>query len=344
MRAVRWWGRLPLLSLLMSLLMSMLLAFKAQAGPVAAPPCDRAEPVPWRELAPGVWVWEGANEEVSPANAGHVAPTSVVVDSGQALVIDPGPGLQHGLRVRSSIRCRFKARVVQVVNTHAHAENVLANAAFADLPIAADAGTREAMVARCPDCLQSLTQRAGDAAMAGTTIVWPGVRLQPGDALRVGRLTLQVLDREQGHTASDLVLWMPQHRVLWAGGLAYGGRLPELAQGSVEQWLAALDRLQRLQPLRVVGSRVGDAGLLDATQLYLQTLRSRVLAAMDAGRHAGELQAVRLDEWAGWAGFAERQGFNTQRAWRELEPVWMDQATAPGAAPAPPASVEQVGR
>ena len=202
----------------------------------------------------------------------------------------------------------------------------------------------EFVLARCPDCLESLTQRAGNAAMAGTTIVWPGVRLQPGDALRVGRLTLQVLDREQGHTASDLVLWMPQHRVLWAGGLAYGGRLPELAQGSVEQWLAALDRLQRLQPLRVVGSRVGDAGLLDATQLYLQTLRSRVLAAMDAGRHAGELQSVRLDEWAGWAGFAERQGFNTQRAWRELEPVWMDQATAPGAAPAPPASVEQVGR
>lgn len=149
-----------------------------------------------------------------------------------------------------------------------------------------------------------------------------------------------MLGQEQGHTASDLVLWLPQQRVLWAGGLAYDGRLPELAQGSVVQWLAALDRLQQRQPRWVIGSRVGDARMLSATRRYLQALQDRVLAAMDAGRHAGELQSVRMDEWAHWVGFETRQGFNTQRAWRELEPVWMDQ----GQAPAAPASVEQVGR
>ncbi|WP_302173942.1 MBL fold metallo-hydrolase [uncultured Hydrogenophaga sp.] len=320
-----------------------LAAWGVQAQPVVLPPCERAEPVPWRELAPGVWVWEGANQEVSPANAGHVAPVSVVVDAGEALVIDPGPGLLHGLRVRASMACQFQARVVQVVNTHAHAENVLGNAAFADLPIAANAGTHEAMVARCPDCLESLTLRAGRDAMAGTRIVWPSRLLRAGDVLSVGRMSLQVLASERGHTASDLVLWLPQQRVLWAGGLAYDGRLPELAQGSIEQWLAALGRLQQRQPRWVVASRVGDAGLLQATRHYLQTLRQRVLAAMDAGRHAGELQAVAMDEWAGWVGFEERQGFNTQRAWRELETVWMDQPLSPGASPVP-ASVDQVGR
>lgn len=302
--------------------------------------CAATEPVPWRELAEGVWVWDAANEEVSAANGGHVAPTSVVVDGGEALVIDPGPSLRHGQRVRSALACRFGARVVAVVNTHAHAENVLGNAAFADLPIAANAGTRDSMVARCPDCLASLTQRAGAAAMAGTTIVWPQRLLQAGELLSVGRWQLQVLGQEQGHTASDLVLWLPQQRVLWAGGLAYDGRLPELAQGSVVQWLAALDRLQQRQPRWVVGSRVGDARMLSATRRYLQALRDRVLAAMDAGRHAGELQSVRMDEWAGWVGFETRQGFNTQRAWRELEPVWMDLGNTPAA----PGSVEQVGR
>ncbi len=315
-----------------------LLAAVARAEPLPAPSCEQADPVPWRALAPGVWVWEGANQEVSRFNGGHVAPTSLVVDGGEALVIDPGPGLLHGLRVRASVACRFQATVVGVVNTHAHAENVLANAAFADLPIAANAGTREAMVARCPDCLASLIDRAGEQAMAGTTIVWPQRVLAEGELIAVGGLQLQVLATERGHTASDLVLWLPQQRVLWAGGLAYDGRLPELAQGSVLQWLQALDRLQQRQPRWVVGSRVGDARMLEATGRYLQALHDRVLAAMDAGRHAGELQSVRMDEWAGWAGFQSRQGFNTQRAWRELEPVWMDRV------PAPSGSLEQVGR
>lgn len=316
----------------------MLLAASARAASLVLPACDQAEPVPWRALAPGVWVWDAANHEVSAVNGGHVAPTSLVVDGGEALVIDPGPGLQHGLRVRASIACRFQAEVVGVVNTHAHAENVLANAAFADRPIAANAGTREAMVARCPDCLASLTERAGEQAMTGTTIVWPQRVLSEGELLAVGGLQLQVLGTERGHTASDLVLWLPQQRVLWVGGLAYDGRLPELAQGSVLQWLQALDRLQQRRPRWVVGSRVGDARMLEATRRYLQALHDRVLAAMDAGRHAGELQSVQMDEWAGWSGFRSRQGFNTQRAWRELEPVWMDRG------PAPSGSLEQVGR
>lgn len=315
-----------------------LLAASAHAGRSAVPGCDRVEPVPWRSLAPGVWVWEGANEEVSALNGGHVAPTTLVVDAGEALVIDPGPSLRHGQRVRASVGCRFGARVVAVIDTHAHAENVLANAAFADLPIAANAGTREAMVARCPDCLASLIDRAGEQAMTGTTIVWPQRLLAEGEVVTVGGLQLQVLGTERGHTASDLVLWLPQQRVLWAGGLAYDGRLPELAQGSVVQWLAALDRLQQRQPRWVIGSRVGDARMLSATRRYLQALQDRVLAAMDAGRHAGELQSVRMDEWAHWVGFETRQGFNIQRAWRELEPVWMDRA------PAPADSLEQVGR
>ena len=42
--------------------------------------------------------------------------------------------------------------------------------------------------------------------------------------------------------------------------------------------------------------------------------------------------------FAAWAGYAERHAFNVQRAWREMEPVWMDQGSA-----AKP-SAEHVGR
>ncbi|WP_305722801.1 MBL fold metallo-hydrolase [Hydrogenophaga sp.] len=305
--------------------------------------CGTVDAVPWQPVAPGIWVWSAAeNGEVSPANAGHVLPTSVVVSRGEALVIDPGPSHRHGLRVRASLACRFKARVRWLVNTHAHAENVMANSAFADLleagqlEILASAATRSAMQQRCPDCLASLTTRAGSEALAGTRTVLPNRVLAVGERLRVGSLSLRVMAIEPGHTEGDLVLWNARHRVLWAGGLVYDGRVPELAQGSLDGWLAALPRLQALRPRQVLGtvwSRAPEAGdpppALAATKGYLTALRARVLWAMDEGHQPQETAWGELPAYRNWAGYEARHGFNLQRAWRELEPVWMNQGPVP---------------
>lgn len=307
----------------------------------AAPRC--ADDVPWERVATGVWRWSPVAEaEVSATNAGHVQPTTVVVHGRQALLIDPGPSHAHGLRVRRSLACRFGAQVRRIVNTHAHAENVLGNSAFADrvaagsVQIMASGATRAGMSQRCPDCLASLTSKAGADAMAGTRIVLPTRTLAAGDVLRVGPYRLEVQRIEQGHTDGDLVLWDAKRRLLWAGGLVYGQRLPELAQGSVDGWLAALDRLVALQPRVVVGNTVSSAAAqsdlppaLSATQRYLNDLRSAVLKAMDQGLQASDATSVTLPAYSAWAGHAERQGFNAQRAWRELEPVWMDKIDTP---------------
>ena len=304
--------------------------------------------VPWRSVAPGVWSWNPvADAEVGPENAGHVQATTVVLHGGQALLIDPGPSHAHGWRVRRSLACRFGAQVRWIVNTHAHAENVLGNSAFADrlaagtLEILASPATRDGMARRCPDCLASLTEKAGAGAMEGTHIVLPSRTLSEGDVLRVGPHRLRVQRIEQGHTDGDLVLWDARRRLLWAGGLVYGRRVPELAQGSVEGWLAALGRLAELRPSVVLGGSVSRAPdrqalppALEGTQAYLVDLRASVLQAMDAGRQAHEAAALTLPAYAGWAGYAERQGFNAQRAWRELEPEWMEKTDPP----APPAA------
>jgi glyoxylase-like metal-dependent hydrolase (beta-lactamase superfamily II) len=294
--------------------------------------------VPWESLAPGVWVWRGVVAEISAANLGQVAPTSLLIDGGQAAVIDPGPSFLHANRVRRSVECRFGAHVRWVVNTHAHAENVLGNVAFADLLGAADfdivstAATLAAMKERCPACLASLTARVGTPRMAGTHIVLPSRSVGPGEILAVGGQRLQVMEIEQGHTEGDLVLWLPALKILWAGGLVYQGRVPELSQGSLDGWLSALDHLDTLAPERIVSAAVSEQSkpgklpeAMHATRAYLAALRAGVLQAMDRGHQPQESGLVPLPAFADWAGYAERHTFNVQRAWRELEPIWMDQ-------------------
>lgn len=314
------------------------LCWVAQAVHALTADCERAEAVNWQNVAPGVWVWLPERPgEISPENLGHVLPITVIVDAGQALVVDPGPSYQHGLRVRSSLACQLGAQVRWVVNTHAHADSVLGNSAFADLQalglldIAATAGTREAMQRRCEQCLSSLTGTVGAAAMQGTRIVLPNRMLSEGETLAVGRIRLQVMEVRNAHTESDLLLWEPRRRVLWAGGLLYEGRIPELAQGSLNGWLGALPRLTALRPAVVVSTALSvatDASalppILEATRHYLQALRMSVLQAMEAGLDSSDVRSIQFPDFVHWAGYRQRHAFNVQRAWRELEPEWLD--------------------
>ena len=167
--------------------------------------------------------------------------------------------------------------------------------------------------------------------MAGTRIVLPNRSLGEGDQLRVGAIRLRVMRVEQGHTEGDLVLWHDRHHLLWAGGLVYDGRLPELAQGRVDHWLAALTRLEALKPRQLIstvwsqGSRGVPPPAIAATRGYLQALRDGTLQAMEAGAQPQDAGTVNLPAFQHWVGYSTRHGFNVQRAWRELEPVWMDQ-------------------
>ena len=320
----------------------------AHAADAALNECAQARPVNWQAAAPGVWVWLPERlDEISADNQAHVLPISAVVDAGEALVVDPGPSHQQGLHIRVSLACQFGARVRWVVNTHAHAESVLGNSAFADLEglglldIAATTGTREAMQRRCEQCLLYLTSLVGAEAMQGTRIVLPNRTLREGETLAVGRIRLQVMQVLHAHTESDLLLWEPRNRVLWAGGLVYEGRIPELAQGSLDGWLQALQRLSALHPAMVISATWSVATderhsppAFEATQHYLQALRMKILQAMDAGLDGSDIRSIQLPDYARWVGYGRRHGFNVQRAWRELEPEWMN-ATEPASALVP---------
>ena len=169
--------------------------------------------------------------------------------------------------------------------------------------------------------------------MKGTRITLPDAAVSDGDVLQWTRQRWQLMDVPRAHTHSDLVLWQPETRTLIAAGLVYGLRLPELAQGSLLGWIAALDRLAALRPVRVIGLQVGGPESIARTRTYLCDLAATVWEAMDRGLSASEAESLALPSYRSWAGYRERQPFNAQRAWRELEPLWMAGAPRPACSP-----------
>jgi len=298
------------------------------------PACLRASPPYWQALVPGVWVRPGVAQDIDPDNGGQVTSQVLIGQGTAAILVDPGPSRAHGLAARRAARCELGLAINRVLDSHAHAENVLGNAAFDGDPVLLEAlpDTRAAMAARCPKCLAAMLQALGAEPMAGTRIVLPQPTLQAGQDWDSDAGGWRVLEFRWAHTESDLALWNERHRLLVAPGLVYHGRLPELAQGSVVGWIAALAALRPLRPAWVVGNlplattgpQASDG--IEDTYRYLCTLSRAVVRALDTGRSVTEVQQIGLPAFAGWAGYAQRNGFNVQRAWRELEPLWIRDA------------------
>lgn len=289
----------------------------------------------------GLWASTGSGR------APH-AVTSVVLGQGrQVTVVDPGPSRQVGEALKRSLRCNSQAQVVALINTHAHAEQVLANAAFR-VPVMATTGTAASMQTRCPDCLAAMTQDLGKTALKGTRIVLPDRVLHDGQSLVTGGRLWHVRVMRQAHTESDLVLWSAAEGIALVGGLVDGDRLPVLAQGRVLGWLQALDEVQAWQPQWLIGQHlVSSPGQVNAhvqrQRGYLCDLVRTAWLGMDAGLSEAEaLQGLQLSPAWSVAQADQQEArrqqhqFNQLRAWREIEPIWMERQAWPaqcGSAP-----------
>ena len=110
------------------------------SGPAWAQPCNAAPALNWQTVLPGVAVVHGLWHAVTPDGRSHAATTVVLGQNADVTVIDPGPTAGVGQALQKDLKCRHPSSLVtRLINTHAHAEQVLANAAWvpdasADVP------------------------------------------------------------------------------------------------------------------------------------------------------------------------------------------------------------------
>jgi cyclase len=93
------------------------------------------------------------------------------------------------------------------------------------------------------------------------------------------------------HTTNDVVAWLPEQRILFAGDLVFNGGTPFVVMGSVSGSLAALERLRALGPSVVVAGHGPTCGPsnLDDQAAYLRFVQQVASRGFDAGITALDL-------------------------------------------------------
>ena len=133
----------------------------------------------------------------------------------------------------------------------------------------------------------------------------------------MGGLTFRLVYSGGGHSPEDLMMYVVEDRLLYAGDLIFSGRIPFVGNGDSRGWLQATNRMLALSPAIVVpghGPVSRDVARdLTLTHDYLVYLRETM------GRAVKDLtpfdEAYAKTDWSRYAQLPAFEAANRINAW-----------------------------
>jgi len=276
----------------------------------------------WRDRPPYV-------EEVAPGVFAYVQPDGswminnlgfLVGESGRSLLVDASSTETRTRRFLAEVDARSTAAPMALVNTHHHPDHVYGNyLAPSTTPVIAHTACREEMLAAGLEATRVITEPDyGDLR-----IRTPDITFDDRLTLHLDEVVVELIHVGPAHTTNDVVVWLPEQRVLFTGDVAFAGGQPFLLEGSVPGFARALERLRALSPEVVVPGH-GPVCRGDDVPVLLDDLSAYVayvdqVAAVAEAEGMTALQAAEKHRDNPYAGWAETERFvgNLHRALTE---------------------------
>ena len=222
-----------------------------------------------------------------------------------------------------------------LVLTHYHAVRVLGASAFNARRIVAHRATAEWIEERGAEDWASEQGRmprlfAGAETIPGLTR--PTHTFDEAMLIDLGNRVVELRWLGRGHTAGDLVAWLANERICFAGDLVEARAAPYMGDAHIAEWRGAtLDAVASLGAEQLVGGRgpvVRGAAVEQAigdTRAFLSAVLDGTRAVKEAGGTPAEAyRSTRAElepRYGAFPIFEHTMPFNVQRAWDELDRI-----------------------
>jgi glyoxylase-like metal-dependent hydrolase (beta-lactamase superfamily II) len=229
------------------LMFRILLAIAAFNGLGTMAPAAAQAPMPKAvNVAPDAYMVQGVSALGSGANRNFISNAAFVVTRDGVLVVDAlgSPVLANELLAQ--IRRITAAPVRYVVVTHYHADHIYGLQAFKNAGatiIAHKDGQQYLNSETAALRLKASREELAPAVDADTHLVAADRWIDERTTLQLGGLDFVLQPAGPAHTPEDLVVWVPQRKLLIAGDLVFRGRIPFVGQADSGRWITALDTL-----------------------------------------------------------------------------------------------------
>lgn len=232
-------------------------------APSRVPPAGAEPSTRLTEVADGVFAYVQHDGTWCINNAG------LVTGGDTNILVDTAATEARARRLREAIHRVVPDGPHILVNTHHHGDHVFGNALFTPATTVVAHERARTEMAESGLGLQKLWPNVdwGDLPL-----VLPHITFRDTLTMYAGDLRLDLLHVGPAHTTNDVVVWIPERKVLFSGDVLMSGVTPYCMMGSIEGSLTAIDRLRALGAETVVTGHGPVAGpeLFDSNAAYLR--------------------------------------------------------------------------
>ena len=196
-----------------------------------------------------VHVLLGPVQHANRLNQGYMVNSTVIVGDKGVILVDSGGTAEVGRHIASAVRRITDKPVTHVVNTHHHGDHHLGNVAFEGAIFISSEVCRKLVLETAAEWLK-IMQAAVGRPLPGTKAIPAEVTYAEGtrtETLIQGvRIVFWV--PSGSHTAGDLLVYLPDDKVLVAGDVLVNRVVPTLQDGFLKNWIRTLGEIRALGP------------------------------------------------------------------------------------------------
>jgi len=203
-----------------------------------------------RKVAPDVYGVFGVYEQISYENRGFISNAYFIVTEEGVVVVDALSTYKLGKELVETIREVTEAPIRFTVVTHYHTDHFYGVGALKESgsAILAHEWSYDYISQPSSQNFFEARKRILREHLSGTQMIGPDITLTRDVDLHLGKMTFQVRHFCKAHTPGDLILWIPERKVLFSGDIVFDGRIPFLGSGNSRSWLLCLERILELDP------------------------------------------------------------------------------------------------
>jgi len=289
----------------------------AQAFAAAIPPTQVVK------VSERIYALLGPMAQPDKHNQGYMVNSTLIIGETGAILVDTGFTDEIGAHLRDQAAKLTRKPVKVVINTHHHGDHTFGNAAFPGAKVISSEMCRKLLLEGEAEWLALIEGAVGrkfpnTKAVPATEVYANNTRT---DIVIDGvKMTLWV--PEGAHTLGDLMIWLPEDKVLIGGDILVNRVTPNFRDAVVKKWVEALAQVQALPAKTIIPGHGPLMTLKDAAAMHDRM--AKLYAGVEAGYKAGltdsEIRAkLDLKEWKALKGFDADMGGNINRTYLEVE-------------------------
>ncbi len=267
-----------------------------------------------REITPGVYAYFQAEGGWFLSNAG------LIVGDDCAIVIDSLGTIGFNRDFLEEIQQVTDKPVRYLVNTHHHGDHIYGNHLFTGATAICHTRCREEIRKTGEPDPERLSQVFPGLDFTGVRMTLPDITFERQLTLYPGKREVLLLYYQPAHTVGDIIAWLPQDGIVFAGDLLFLYSTPLCLQGSFNGWIEVMKAMADLDARVYIpghGPQCGQEGVrecLDYLVFLYGEARRRFDAGMSAREAARAISLGRFKKWANW----ERIVANVARLYGEF--------------------------